>query len=184
MRSKTKVSSIFSSKEGLITDDNVIKLVKAYPGDSGFEIRSSVHETIRPGRFCSIATGIHLKLPIGVEAQIRSKFGLAAKSGWAVLNSPGTVDSGYDGEIRVIVIVINHGLEAFYIKPGDKIAKLVFAEVLPVILEGKFAITADGVSPWLKMATVSGKLVVLLTLLFLAKVVQKVLVLRINFNQN
>jgi dUTP pyrophosphatase len=73
-----------------------------------------------------IRTGISFEIPDGYEAQIRPRSGLALKHGVTVLNSPGTIDSDYRGEIGVILI--NHGSEAFHIKHGDRIAQIVFAK--------------------------------------------------------
>ena len=81
---------------------------------------------IRPGEFKLISTGIYLKIPKGHEAQVRPRSGLAVKNGITVLNSPGTVDSDYRGEIGVILI--NHSKIDFEIKSGDRIAQLVFAK--------------------------------------------------------
>jgi dUTP pyrophosphatase len=82
---------------------------------------------LEPGAIGIIPTGIAISLPQGFEAQVRPRSGLAAKNGVTVLNSPGTIDSDYRGEIKVILI--NHGKEPFGIKPGDRIAQLVIARV-------------------------------------------------------
>jgi len=74
-----------------------------------------------------ISTGIHVEIPKGYEGQVRSRSGLAAKQGVFVLNSPGTIDSDYRGEIKVILQ--NLGVEAFFIEQGDRIAQLVFSPV-------------------------------------------------------
>lgn len=80
---------------------------------------------LESGNFAVIPTGISLELPVGYEAQIRPRSGLAAKSGITVLNSPGTVDSDYRGE--VCVILINHSKVQFVIHNGDRIAQMVIA---------------------------------------------------------
>ena len=72
-----------------------------------------------------VPTGIAIALPVGFEAQVRPRSGLAAKKGITVLNSPGTVDSDYRGEVRIILI--NHSDEPFAIKDGDRIAQMVIA---------------------------------------------------------
>ena len=82
--------------------------------------------TIESGKWALIPTGIHIQLPVGYEAQIRPRSGLAAKFGISVLNSPGTVDSDYRGEIKVILI--NHGQQPFVVNNGDRIAQMVIAE--------------------------------------------------------
>jgi dUTP pyrophosphatase len=73
-----------------------------------------------------VPTGLALAIPAGFEAQVRPRSGLAAKNGVTVLNSPGTIDADYRGEI--LVILINHGSEPFTVNHGDRIAQLVFAE--------------------------------------------------------
>jgi dUTP pyrophosphatase len=84
--------------------------------------------TIPPGERALIPTGIALALPRGTEAQVRPRSGLAARHGVTVLNSPGTVDADYRGEVQVILI--NHGRESFTVERGARIAQLVIAPVL------------------------------------------------------
>lgn len=81
---------------------------------------------IESGKWALVPTGVHIQLPVGYEAQIRPRSGLAAKFGISVLNSPGTVDSDYRGEIKVILI--NHGTQPFVVNDGDRIAQMVIAE--------------------------------------------------------
>ena len=81
--------------------------------------------TIEPHRWAMVPTGIAIALPEGYEAQVRPRSGLAAKKGITVLNSPGTVDSDYRGEVKVILI--NHSDESFVINHGDRIAQMVIA---------------------------------------------------------
>ncbi|MBR1583826.1 MAG: dUTP diphosphatase [Spirochaetales bacterium] len=81
--------------------------------------------TIEPHRWAMVPTGIAIALPVGYEAQVRPRSGLAAKKGITVLNSPGTVDSDYRGEVKVILI--NHSDESFVINDGDRIAQMVIA---------------------------------------------------------
>lgn len=85
---------------------------------------------IDPGRYAMVPTGLSIALPEGYEAQVRPRSGLAAKYGVTVLNSPGTVDADYRGEIKVLLI--NHGDAPFEIKRGDRIAQLVVAPVSAV----------------------------------------------------
>ncbi len=80
-----------------------------------------------PGTRSLVATGLRMQLPAGYEAQVRSRSGLAAKYGISCLNSPGTIDSDYRGEIKVILQ--NHGSEPYTISDGDRIAQLVVAPV-------------------------------------------------------
>jgi dUTP pyrophosphatase len=82
---------------------------------------------LRPGARALVPTGLAFELPAGTEAQVRPRSGLAAKHGVTVLNSPGTIDADYRGEISVILI--NHGESLFTISRGDRIAQVVFAPV-------------------------------------------------------
>ena len=99
------------------------------PGSSGLDLRANVKEKLilKPGEFKAVPVGIHISIPRGYEAQIRPRSGLAAKFGVTTLNSPGTVDSDYRGEIKVILI--NHGSEDFEIERGLRIAQMVIARV-------------------------------------------------------
>ncbi len=83
--------------------------------------------TLATGAFALIPTGIIIEIPEGYEAQVRPRSGLAAKFGVTVLNAPGTIDSDYRGEVKVILI--NHGIEQFSINHGDRIAQLVISSV-------------------------------------------------------
>ncbi len=73
-----------------------------------------------------IPTGIYIEIPVGYEVQVRPRSGLAFKHGVTVLNSPGTIDADYRGEVKVLLI--NHGKEAFVVKSGERIAQIVFSE--------------------------------------------------------
>jgi len=97
-------------------------------GSAGFDLRSNVNITINPGEFEKVPTGLFFELPPNFEIQVRPRSGLAAKNGVTVLNTPGTVDSDYRGEI--IVILINHGKEPFKIEIGDRIAQAVVAQTV------------------------------------------------------
>jgi len=99
--------------------------------------------TIAPGKRVLIGTGLAFELPRGYEAQVRPRSGLALKHGVTVLNSPGTVDEDYRGEVKVLLI--NHGDEPFVVRSGDRIAQLVIAQVARVRLEeGKLGETGRG----------------------------------------
>jgi dUTP pyrophosphatase len=111
-------------------------LLPAYQteGAAGMDLRADIDgEIVLPpmGR-ALIPTGISLALPSGLEAQVRPRSGLAARHGVTCLNSPGTIDSDYRGEIRVVLI--NLGNEPFPVRRGDRIAQLVFAPLLRVSL--------------------------------------------------
>ena len=86
--------------------------------------------TIAPGQYAPVPTGIAIALPPGTEAQVRPRSGLARNHGITVLNSPGTVDADYRGEIQVLLI--NHGAEPFTVTRGMRIAQLVVAHVITI----------------------------------------------------
>ena len=98
-------------------------------GSSGLDLRASLAHniTLKPGERISIPTGIYIELPQNVEAQVRPRSGLALKYGITVLNTPGTIDSDYRGEI--CVILINLSQEEFKINNGERIAQLVIDRV-------------------------------------------------------
>ena len=102
----------------------------AHPGDAGLDLSSCETVEIAPGSTAMVRTGVAIALPPGTEGQVRPRSGLAAKHAVTVLNAPGTIDEGYRGELRVILI--NHGLEVFRVEPGMRIAQLVVAPVLRV----------------------------------------------------
>ena len=99
----------------------------AHEGDSGMDLYSVEETILQPGETKLVKTGLQIAVPKGFEAQVRPKSGLAAKFGVTVLNTPGTVDSGYRGE--VMVILINHGKEEYKVEKGKKIAQMVIAKV-------------------------------------------------------
>lgn len=100
----------------------------AHTGDAGADVYSVTEVTLQPSDRAAIPTGLAVDIPIGYEIQVRPKSGLALKHGIAVLNSPGTVDAGYRGEIQVIVI--NLGKETYTFAKGQKIAQLVLKPVI------------------------------------------------------
>lgn len=101
-------------------------------GAAGMDLRAAVDEdapiTLRPGERAMVPTGLRIALPEGFEAQVRPRSGLAAKAGVTCLNTPGTIDSDYRGEVKVILI--NLGPEAFVIRRGERIAQMVVAPVV------------------------------------------------------
>jgi dUTP pyrophosphatase len=94
---------------------------------AGMDLRANLDEpvTIKPGQRQLIGTGLFIELPLGYEAQIRPRSGLAWKHGITVLNSPGTIDADYRGEIKVVLI--NHSQEEFTVQNGERIAQMVIA---------------------------------------------------------
>lgn len=101
-------------------------------GSSGFDLQAAITNSIelQPGKWHLIPTGIALSMTPGVEAQVRPRSGLALKHGITVLNAPGTIDADYRGEIGVILL--NLGEQPFAVHRGDRVAQLVFQQVLPV----------------------------------------------------
>lgn len=100
---------------------------------AGMDLRAAEDAILAPGARALVATGFAIALPEGFEAQVRPRSGLAAKHGVTLLNSPGTIDADYRGEIKVILI--NHGAEAFAVKRGERIAQMVIAPVTRVVLK-------------------------------------------------
>jgi dUTP pyrophosphatase len=103
---------------------------------AGLDLLAAVPEDapmmLQPGKHAMVPTGLTIALPQGFEAQVRPRSGLAAKHGITVLNSPGTVDADYRGEINVLLI--NHGDQPFSIRRGERIAQMVIAPVTQVEL--------------------------------------------------
>jgi dUTP pyrophosphatase len=102
---------------------------------SGFDLYAAVTEplTLNPGERCLVPTGFAIAMPAELEAQIRPRSGLAFKYGITALNSPGTIDADYRGEIKVLLI--NHGKEVFIIQRNERISQMVFQIVPQIQLE-------------------------------------------------
>jgi dUTP pyrophosphatase len=98
------------------------------PGAAGMDLHACVDEvvTILPGSRAMVGTGLAFAIPNGWEGQIRPRSGLAAKHGVTVINTPGTIDSDFRGEVGVVLV--NHGDETFIVNNGERIAQIVFAE--------------------------------------------------------
>ena len=134
----------------------ILKLIKtredailpryAHKDDSGMDLFSVDNLTLEPGDFSLVHTGISIELPPYTEAQIRPRSGLAYKNGITVLNSPGTIDEGYRGELGVILI--NHSRHSFRVTSGMKIAQMVIMPVLrpevQVVVELSETLRGDG----------------------------------------
>ena len=125
--------------------DDLILLIEQFPSArdlplpaymseqaAGMDLRAAVQGevTVAPGERALIPAGIRIAVPPGYEAQVRPRSGLAAKHGVTVLNTPGTIDADYRGE--VCVVLINHGQEPFVIRRGDRIAQMVISPVARV----------------------------------------------------
>jgi len=97
---------------------------------AGVDLRANIESTIvlKPLERALVKTGLFIEIPDGYEAQVRPRSGLALKKGITVLNSPGTIDADYRGEVGVILINLSH--ESFEINDGERIAQLVFAQVV------------------------------------------------------
>lgn len=110
-----------------LSSDTVTLPAYARPGDAGCDVRANLPEPVvlYPGQRQLLPTGIRVAIPEGYEIQIRPRSGLAHKHGVTVLNTPGTIDSGYRDEVGVILI--NHGTAPLCIQPGDRIAQMVLA---------------------------------------------------------
>jgi dUTP pyrophosphatase len=107
--------------------DGAILPAYAHPGDAGMDLCSVKSLVIPPGGRALVPTGLAMALPPGYEAQVRPRSGLALKRGVTVLNTPGTIDEGYRGEVGVILA--NFGEEPFAVEKGDRIAQMVIAPV-------------------------------------------------------
>lgn len=113
--------------------DDAILPKYAHPGDAGLDLFAVEATVLEPGATGLVKTGVSIELPEGTEAQVRPRSGLALKHSLTVLNSPGTIDEGYRGEVGVIMI--NHGKTAFHIEKGMKIAQMLVKPVYTVDVE-------------------------------------------------
>jgi dUTP pyrophosphatase len=113
----------------VINQSNNVLPAYATEGSSGMDLRANLPEpiTLQPLQRSLIPTGLFIEMPLGIEAQIRPRSGLAVKQGLTCLNSPGTVDSDYRGEIKVLLINLSN--EPQPIVHGDRIAQMVFVKV-------------------------------------------------------
>jgi dUTP pyrophosphatase len=119
-----------------MVDDNLISVrstgalpMQSTPGASGYDLTADVDSPVDifPGERVLVPTGIWLQLPRGWEAQVRPRSGLALRHGVTVLNAPGTIDSDYRGEVKVLLV--NHGQAVYTVNPWSRIAQLVFSRV-------------------------------------------------------
>lgn len=129
---RTNTITIFYKANSLV---NIPKYQTS--GSAGADISAFLEKDIvlLPGEYKAIPTGLFLQIPQAYEIQIRPRSGLAFNHGISVLNSPGTIDSDYRGEVKVLLI--NHGKEPFVIKNGDRIAQMIVSPVLQVSFESK-----------------------------------------------
>jgi len=130
-----KIISTLEQTEVLITNRSRHPLPSyATAHSAGMDLRANLDAPVvlAPGQRALIPTGLYLELPEGTEAQLRPRSGLAFKHGVTVLNSPGTIDADYRGEVGVLLI--NHGEEAFTVNDGERVAQLVVATYVRVSL--------------------------------------------------
>jgi dUTP pyrophosphatase len=113
-------------------------------GAAGFDLCSAEPATVKAHGFASVGTGLAFEMPAGFEAQVRPRSGLAARHGVGLLNGPGTIDSDYRGEVRVVLF--NASGEDYEVRPGDRIAQLVFSSLCDVemVESGVLTETARG----------------------------------------
>ena len=105
----------------------------AHPGDAGMDVCSAEEAVLQPGERKLVRTGLVMMLPPDAEAQVRPRSGLALKHGVTVLNTPGTIDAGYRGEVGVILT--NFGAEPYKVEKGARIAQIVVAPVVRAEIE-------------------------------------------------
>jgi dUTP diphosphatase len=103
------------------------------PGSAGMDLRADEPFTLAPGERRLVPTGLALEIPAGFEGQVRPRSGLAVRHGVALVNAPGTVDSDYRGEVKIVLV--NLGQEAVSFARGDRIAQLVVAPVVQATVE-------------------------------------------------
>jgi len=101
---------------------------QAHEGDAGYDLHAAEAVTIGPGERASVATGIAVAIPAGQAGLVVPRSGLAARHGISVVNAPGLIDSGYRGELRVLLLNTDRS-EPFSVEPGDRIAQLVLVDV-------------------------------------------------------
>lgn len=120
---ENKVVVRFTMMEGC---DDLVP-AKAHHDDAAYDIRARAEVELVPRKPVLVPTGLFLELPIGYEAQIRPRSGMALKHALTVPNSPGTIDAGYRGEVSVIVL--NAGDESYHVKRGERIAQMVISKL-------------------------------------------------------
>ena len=113
--------------------DDAVLPVQAYDGDAGVDLSACDELTLEPGERAVVATGLAIEIPDGYAGFVQPRSGLAARHGVAVVNSPGLIDSGYRGEIRVVLLNTDRR-QPFTVEPGMRIAQLVVAPVASVRL--------------------------------------------------
>ena len=137
---KNLFQNAFSTNISYTTISNCENVLsKAHESDACYDLQSNEYINIKPNSIELVKTGIFLELPNNWEVQVRPRSGIALKHGVTVLNTPGTIDSKYRGELAVILI--NHGTKDFVIQKGDRIAQIKFEKVPKVRLNWKSKIS-------------------------------------------
>jgi dUTP pyrophosphatase len=113
--------------------EDAVLPIQAYEGDAGIDLVACEEVTLQPGERGVVGTGIAVEIPSGYAGFVQPRSGLASRHGIGVVNSPGLIDSGYRGEIRVVLLNTDR-TEAFEVRPGMRIAQLVVAPVATVRL--------------------------------------------------
>ena len=116
--------------------------VKAHSDDAAYDLRSRCDIVLEPGVSTLVPTGVYIELPVGYEAQIRPRSGLALKHDLMLTNSPGTIDAGYRGEVGIIMY--NGGRENFSVKRGERIAQMVICQLPEVTLRAAENLSESG----------------------------------------
>ena len=113
--------------------DDAIVPFRAYPGDAGLDLAACDRVELGPGERAVVATGLAVAIPDGYAGFVQPRSGLASRHGISVVNAPGLIDSGYRGEVRVVLLNTDRS-ETFVVEPGMRIAQLVVLEVPPLEL--------------------------------------------------
>jgi len=126
-------------------DDRAKLPTRAYPGDAGLDLYSLEEATLSPGERATIGTGIAIEIPDGQAGLVLPRSGLAARHGIALVNAPGLIDSGYRGEIRVLLLNTDR-YEPFTVAGGERIAQLILVRIeTPEVIEvGELAVSERG----------------------------------------
>jgi dUTP pyrophosphatase len=126
-------------------DDRAVLPARAHPGDAGLDLHALEQTTLAPGQRAAIPTGIAVEIPAGHAGLVLPRSGLALRHGIALVNAPGLIDSGYRGELRVLLLNTDRRAP-FQIAPGDRIAQLVVirAEIVSILEAQELSVSARG----------------------------------------
>jgi dUTP pyrophosphatase len=126
-------------------NDRAVLPARAHPGDAGVDLHALESATLAPGERAAVPTGIAVEIPAGHAGLVLPRSGLALRHGIALVNAPGLIDSGYRGELRVLLLNTDRRA-AFQIAPGDRIAQLVVirAEIVSILEAQELSVSARG----------------------------------------